>query len=151
MADRAAAGPAPARGLRVLLVSGLAPGLGTTTLAYGLAGVLGCDCSVRLIDLDGAQSAGRLGLPVAAAEIHGVACRVPAPPPDWRMTVLWPERREDLPRLLAALGAEAPSGERPVAVVTGLTDAERRRALGLVLDVVYLRAADQPPPGPHPP
>ena len=113
-------------------------GLGTTTLAYGIAACLRSMGAPILVDAEGAESAHRLGLPVRDSELAGLKIREMDVPRAWGFRVLWPATSPQLSRLVSALRHDeslAPLAS-PV-VVTGrpaskATDAAVKEAESLV-------------------
>ncbi len=83
-------------------------GMGTTTLAYGLAAAMRARGPVTLIDLDGAGTAQRLGLATRADRVQGVVVDRAEVPPSWgAVTLLWPRRPEQTAPLVRALRSTA--------------------------------------------
>ncbi|NOZ00953.1 MAG: cyclic nucleotide-binding domain-containing protein [Deltaproteobacteria bacterium] len=124
-------------------VLGTEPGLGATTIAYGLAGALRRPANFNdntdaiLVDLDGDDSAGTLGLNTVTGTLHGVGTRSIPRSDDWDLEVVWPVKTGDTGRLLAALEKTG----RPV-IVTGRPDRQASlKALDMAGAVVFVRKA----------
>lgn len=140
-------GPAtrPTSDQSVPYVVGVAPGLGATTLAYGVAGALRDAVDLTVVDLDGEQTAQRLGFEVKGAKVRGIAVHEARVPDDWGFRVIWPKKRSSAPKLLEAL-REDPAREESgkYALFTGgITDEAARETLRRANDIIYIRFGDQ--------
>lgn len=128
-------------------------GLGETTVAYGLAECLRtpspyeADLDVTLVDLQGDDTARRLGVSPSREEVEGVAVRSLPSRDGFALRVVWPERPQDARPLLRALVGSG-RGERHHAVVW--SGARRGEAGSDALEdpavVVVVRAAGEPMP-----
>ena len=125
---------------RVVAVLGAADGLGTTTLAYGLAQALAEDGKVTLVDLDRLATGRELRCGVRRATVAGVAVGVPDAAARWDFRVVWPRRPSDLPRLLERLGEE----DGNVVIAGGSDQEENRDVLERADAVVFVQRADTP-------
>jgi len=93
-------------GRAMTYVCGAESGLGTTTLAYGMAGALRGRNRPVLVDLKGEETTSRLGFKVRKKKIVGIPVCEAAVPQGWKVRVVWPQQPEDLDRLLKALKHE---------------------------------------------
>ena len=137
-------GSRPATDQAVPFVCGVGRGLGATTLAYGVAGALREAVDLLLVDLDGAESARKLGLKASNSKLLGFPVREAKVPSDWGFRVVWPKKRGDAPALLDAL-REDPSREESgrYALFTGrLEDESAKETFRRANDVIYLRRGD---------
>ena len=126
-------------------VAGVAPGLGATTLAYGMAGALKEAVALTVVDLDGEQMAKRLGFEVKGTKVRSIPVNEARVPDDWGFRVIWPKKRASAPKLVDAL-REDPSREKgnKYALFTGaVTDEPSRETMRRANDIVYLRYGDQ--------
>ncbi|MCB9549755.1 MAG: cyclic nucleotide-binding domain-containing protein [Myxococcales bacterium] len=98
------------RGPMVVVVWSGHAGIGTTTLAHGVAHALAIERRVLLVDLAGARTAERLGATVADDTVAGVAIQRLASPPGG-VPVIWPVDRGDAVALVEGLAALGGSGE----------------------------------------
>lgn len=119
-------------------------GLGTTTLAYGLAAALRSRGPAVVVDLGGAETAARLRLETTPDRIAGVAVVRAAVPPGWgAVEVLWPAEAAHTAALVRALATRFADGG---SVVVALRDAAAPDAATIAAaeTVVFLRWADDP-------
>lgn len=135
----------------VTFVYGTEAGVGTTTIAYGLAGALRVAApfnprvDATLVDLDGDENAKTLGIRPVPTTVGGVKVRRILPSRNWDLDVVWPRKASDAPALLEAIdrGELGKSGVAPV-IVTGRP---RKRGSAQVLEasdaVVFVRRAGQ--------
>ena len=96
---------------RAALVSiyGVRAGIGTTTIAWGLAVALRDEGKVVLVDIAGAQTAQRLGIKTSHDELGGVACGRFQGAGEWGVEVVFPEQHGDAPALVHALRDSLPA------------------------------------------
>ncbi len=138
-------GTRPATEQSVPYVCGAGAGLGATTLAYGLAGALRDAVDVLVVDLDGEDSARRLGLGVTDTTVAAIEVHEAKVPEDWRFRVIWPRRPGDGADLLDALRSDPSMAEsNTFALFTGrLASAEARETFRRANDVIVVRYGDQ--------
>ncbi len=90
-------------------------GLGVTTLGYGLAGAFRGDGKVILVDLEGEETASKLGLATRKSRVGGIPCfRVTDSEERWGIDVLWPASTDKTDKLLDKLRAKAAPEDRIV-------------------------------------
>ncbi|MEZ4465607.1 MAG: patatin-like phospholipase family protein [bacterium] len=98
------------RGPMVVVVWSGHAGIGTTTLAHGVAHALATDRRVLLVDLAGARTAERLGAATVPDVVAGVPVHRLADPPGG-LPVLWPADRGRAVELVRGLSAIGGAGE----------------------------------------
>jgi NTE family protein len=90
-------------------------GLGVTTLGYALAGAFRGEGKVTLVDLEGPETASKLGLCTRNSKIGGVhVIRVTDSLDRWGLEVLWPSSPDKIGKVLEKLRAKAAPDERIV-------------------------------------
>ena len=125
----------------VTFVCGTERGLGSTTVAYGIAASLRGEVDLVLVDLDGPETARKLGFRVEARKFEGVVVEEMAVPEAWDLRVVWPAKEKDLARLLSRLRAREPTAAADAPVfVTGRPAGELAKvALEAAEAVVFVR------------
>lgn len=130
---------------QLVAVYGTTAGLGTTTLAYGVAGALSEFGRVEVVDLSLHGTAdSTLKLPLRAEHVCGVACDVLVTPEarPWPFRVVRPTDLERLPALLTALqSAVGPSGF--VVVASHARSRTDQRAMEMAEAVVFVRTSKE--------
>ncbi|MSP62262.1 MAG: cyclic nucleotide-binding domain-containing protein [Myxococcales bacterium] len=87
---RAAAARSLTAGTMLVSVYGARPGVGTTTIAYGMAAELATTAPVALVDLAGPATARRLGMSVREEHEGDVPVLSLGVPAAWPFRVVWP-------------------------------------------------------------
>lgn len=137
-------------GRLVVFVGGAEQGLGSTTVAYGLAHALtravpvagDPGLPVEMLDLEGEETARELRLEWREGEFEGLPVRRLVAPSDWTFGVTWPARAGDAGALVRAARAK---GQGALIVTGRLRDASARAALDNAGMAVFVRKAGEHP------
>ena len=105
-----------------VFVCGAAPRVGATTVAYGVAGALAESLAVTLVDLEGAETAARLGFASEDHAIAGIPVRRLTSQTGWPLEVLWPVAEADTLRLVEALSDPSATPDSSLVVISGHLD-----------------------------
>lgn len=129
---------------RASLVSiyGVHAGIGTTTIAWGLAVALRDEGKVVLVDMAGAETAQRLGVTTSEDEIGGVRCGRFQGVGDWGVDVVFPLARPDAADVVKALRASLPS-QGFLLVAAQSRDAIDSSIMEMAETVVLVRSASE--------
>lgn len=130
---------------QLVAVYGTNAGLGTTTLAYGVAGALRSFGRVEVVDLSLHGTADTtLKLPLQSQRLHGIPCDVLVTPEarPWQFRVSRPVDLERLPELLRALQREVgPAGF--VVIASHARSRLDRSAMEMAEAVVFVRTSKE--------
>ena len=130
----------------VTFICSTEPRLGATTLAYGTAASLVEATEVTVVDLEGVESAKRLGLPIKDALFADVAVREVDAPLSWGVRVLWPADVQHMGKLINAFRVGArDSGGDPMLLISGqLSGPSAGAVLAEAESAVFVRRASDP-------
>lgn len=148
-------GPKEKRAASVVSIYGIRPGVGTTTIAWGLAASLlreqgqtptapsrWADTRLVLIDMGGSDTVRSMGLGTRRLRIGRESCDELTPPPGttWPLRVLRPDRSEDTPTLVRALQQELPASAW-ILIAAQSRSAHNAQILQQAESVVFVRGA----------
>jgi len=124
-------------------VFGSKPGVGATSVAYGVASALSDYGNIVLVDGDGERNAKRLHLKTDPEEIDGIPCFRVRVPERWGFPVLFPADHDQLPDLIDRIESGSPPGTMVVAHSLS-RDAAFERTIRESENVVHVRGASEP-------
>lgn len=126
-----------------VVVFGSKPGIGATSVAYGVASALAETCKIVLVDGDGARNAERLGLKSDEHEVGGLKCFRVRVPDRWDFQIYYPADHKDLPDLIGNIERASPPDTLIIAHSLSRDDAFRR-TIREAENVVHVRGASDP-------
>ena len=148
-------GPKRARMATLVSIYGIRPGMGTTTIAWGMAAALQremglvsavrqrwADTKVVLVDMGGSDTLGELSLSTTPLRVGPEQCEELQPPAgtQWPLRVLRPRAAESALELVRALQAELPN-DAWILVAARSQGTHDRRVLQSAESVVFVRGA----------
>ena len=121
-------------------------GLGSTTIAYGIAGAIRDTSPPLVVDLDGPETSARLRFSVRKRKMLGFAIEEMQPTDEWGFRIIWPAAGTDPGKFIAALKNDrSKSALKTPVVVSGRFGTPAGDAvLEQTEAVVFVRRASDP-------
>lgn len=125
---------------QLVAIYGCGRQLGTTSLAYGIAGALSDRFEVLVVDLDGDASMRLLGVDTFEGSIGEVDILEARVPESWGIRVLWPASPDQVPELVARL-QDGLGDNAYILLASAASDARNISAMRLAPSVIFVRSA----------